>query len=73
MNFDVSGGEPMTIHGEQSNLKAVWLNARETWERCVEGKTAGDPDQKFKEMMEADRAYRRACDRRDHASKRTRR
>ena len=63
----------MAVQGEQSDLKAVWLKARESWERSVDGKEAGDPDQKFKEMMEADRAYRRACDKRTDATKWTKR
>jgi hypothetical protein len=50
----------MAIEGEQSELKAAWLKAREAWMRCAEGKEPGDLDQKFKEMVEADRAYRLA-------------
>jgi hypothetical protein len=63
----------MAIKNEQSDLKTVWLRARDAWARCVEGKEAGDPDLKFREMMEADRAYRRASDRRGDASKRKKR
>jgi hypothetical protein len=55
----------MAIEGEQSELKAAWLEAREAWMRCAEGKELGDLDQKFKEMVEADRAYRLATRRRN--------
>jgi hypothetical protein len=55
----------MAIEGEQAELKAAWLKAREAWMRCAEGKEPGDLDQKFKEMVEADRAYRHAIHRRN--------
>jgi hypothetical protein len=55
----------MAIDGEKSDLKTAWLKAREAWIRCAEGKEPGDLDQKFKEMVEADRAYRLATRRRN--------
>jgi hypothetical protein len=61
---------PTASQGDQSDLKVVLLNAREAWALCVVGRQSGDPDQKFREMIEADRACRRARDRRNEANRR---
>ena len=61
---------PMARQGDQSDLNVVLLNAREAWALCVVGTEDGDPDQKFREMIEADRACRRARDRRNDTNRR---